>query len=121
MAACYSPNPATPPFGIDVPIDVETGRWRDEVWRRWLEHDPLQLVERHYDALRSLRLVYLDCGTRDEWNLHLGARLLVERLNQLRVEHEYLEFDDGHMSVSYRYDVSLPKLGQALAPQPAAR
>ena len=66
--------------------------------------------------LRSLKLLYFDCGTRDEWNLHLGARLLVERLNQSRVTHEYQEFDDGHMGVSYRYDVSLPKLGAALAP-----
>ncbi len=115
MAACYSPNPATPPFGIDLPVDVETGRWRDDVWSRWLEHDPLVLVERHFDALRSLKCVYLDCGTRDEWSLHLGARLLVERLKQFRVEHEYFEFDDGHMNLGYRYDVSLPRLGQALA------
>ncbi len=118
MAACYSPNPATRPFGLDLPIDVATGRWRDEVWQRWLEHDPLLLVERHYDALRSLRLLYLDCGTRDEWNLHLGARLFVERLEQFRVTHEYQEYDDGHMNVSYRYDTSLPKLARALAPPP---
>ena len=56
MAASYSPNPSTPPLGIDLPIDLESGRWRDDVWRRWLEHDPLQLVEWHYDALRSLAL-----------------------------------------------------------------
>ncbi len=116
MSACYSPNPQTPPFGIDLPIDLTSGRWREEVWQRWLEHDPLNLVEQHYDALRSLKLVYFDCGTRDEWNLHLGARLMVERLRQSRVPHEYHEFDDGHMGVSYRYDVSLPKLGAALAP-----
>lgn len=115
MAACYSPNPATPPFGIDFPIDPPTGRWREDVWQRWLEHDPLQLVERHYDALRSLRLLYLDCGTRDEFNLQLGARLLAGRLEQFKVAHEYQEFDDGHMGIGYRYDVSLPKLGRALA------
>ena len=118
MAACYSPNPTTRPFGIDLPIDTDTGRWREPVWRRWLEHDPLLLVERYYDALRSLRLLYLDCGTRDEWNLHLGARLFVERLEQFRVTHEYQEYDDGHMSVSYRYDTSLPKLARALAAPP---
>ncbi len=116
MSACYSPHPQAPPFGIDFPIDLASGRWREEVWRRWLEHDPLNLVEKHYDALRSLKLVYFDCGTRDEWSLHLGARLMVERLKQSRVAHEYQEFDDGHMGVSYRYDVSLPKLGAALAP-----
>jgi S-formylglutathione hydrolase FrmB len=118
MAACYSPNPAAP-LGIDFPIDLSSGRWREDVWRRWLEHDPLHLVERHYEALRSLRLVYVDCGARDEFNLQLGARLLVERLIQFRVEHEYQEYDDGHMNVSYRYGVSLPKLGRALSQAPA--
>ena len=116
MSACYSPNPASRPLGIDLPIDPETGRWRDEVWSRWLEWDPLHLAERHADALRSMRLVYLDCGTRDEWNLHLGTRLLVERLKQLRIPHQHHEYDDSHMNVSYRYDVSLPRLGKALAP-----
>jgi enterochelin esterase family protein len=115
MAACYSPNPQSAPFGIDFPIDLASGRWRDDVWRRWLEHDPLHLVERFHDALRSLSLVYIDCGRRDEWNLHLGARLFVAKLRQLHVPHEYEEFDDGHMNVSY-----LPKLGRALAPRAGA-
>jgi enterochelin esterase family protein len=114
MAACYSPNPATRPFGFDLPIDVDSGRWRADVWERWLEHDPLNLVERRYDALRSLRLLYLDCGVRDEWNLHLGARQFAGRLDQFRVAHEYEEFDDGHRNVTYRLDVSLPKLARAL-------
>jgi len=114
MAACYSPNPATQPFGIDFPIDLDSGRWREEVWARWLEWDPLVMVERHAAALRTLRAIYLDCGVRDEWSLHLGARLLTARFQQHRITHEYLEYDDGHMNVSYRYDLSLPWLGKAL-------
>jgi enterochelin esterase family protein len=62
-----------------------------------------------------MKCVYLDAGVRDEWSLHLGARLFSARLKQHRVEHELQEFDDGHMNVSYRYDVSLPKLAGALA------
>jgi hypothetical protein len=31
------------------------------------------------------------------------------------VPHEYEEFDDGHMNVQYRYDVSLPKIAGAFA------
>ena len=115
MAACYSPNPTAKPFGIDFPIDLETSAWRADVWERWLEHDPIHLVERRFDALRSLRFFYLDCGTRDEWTLHLGARQFVRRLEQFRVTHEYEEFDDGHMNVSYRYDVSLPRMAKVLA------
>ena len=115
MAAAYSPRPETAPFGIDLPCDLETGAFREDVWRRWLEHDPLHLLERHADALRSMRLLFLDCGTRDEWNLHLGARLFHRRLEALKIPHVHQEFEDGHMNITYRYDVSLPLLSRALA------
>jgi enterochelin esterase family protein len=115
MAAAYSPNPATPPFGIDLPCDLETGAFRDDVWARWLAHDPMVLLDRHLRALRSLRLLYLDCGTQDEFNLQLGARLFARRLAAAGIPHDHEEFDDGHMNVQYRYDVSLPRLSRALA------
>jgi len=118
MAAAYSPNPATAPFGIDLPCDLETSEFRDDVWQRWLEHDPLAMAAGHADALRSLRLLYVDAGTRDEWHLHLGARQLVRRLGALGVSCEHQEYDDGHMNVGYRYDVSLPKLARALGAPP---
>lgn len=114
MAAAYSPNPSTAPLGIDLPCDLESGAFRNDVWARWLEHDPIRMLERHADALRSLKLLYIDCGIRDEWHLHHGARLFSRRLRELDVAHEHQEFDDGHMNVSYRYDVSLPKLAAAL-------
>jgi S-formylglutathione hydrolase FrmB len=114
MAAAYSPNPATPPFGIDLPCDLESGAFRDDVWERWMAHDPIRLVEGHADALRSMKLLYLDCGIRDEWNLHLGMRLFARRLAALGVPHEVEEFDDGHMNVQFRYDVSLPRMARAL-------
>ena len=114
MAAAYSPDPAVPPFGIDLPCDLATGAFREDVWARWLEHDPLVMLDRHAEALRSLRLLYLDCGTRDEFHLHHGARLFARRLGELGIAHEHEEYDDGHMNVSYRYDVSLPRLVRAL-------
>jgi len=113
MAACYSPNPGAP-LGIDLPCDLESGAFRDDVWRRWLAWDPLQVLETRADALRSMRLVYLDCGIRDEWHLHHGARFFSRRLHQLGIDHEHQEFDDGHRDVGYRYDVSLPKIAAAL-------
>lgn len=119
MAAAYSPGAANPPFGIDLPCDLETGAFREDVWRRWLEHDPLTMVESHAEALRAMRLVYFDCGTRDEWHLHLGARLLARRMEALHIPHAYEEFEDGHMNVSYRFDVSLPRLSKALGAGPA--
>ena len=114
MAAAYSPNPATGPLGIDLPCDLATGAFREDVWKRWRAHDPLELLERHADALRSLRLLFLDCGKRDEFHLHLGGRVLAHRLRQLGIAHTHEEFDDGHMNVAYRFDVSLPRLARAL-------
>jgi enterochelin esterase family protein len=114
MAACYSPSPAAP-LGLELPFDLETCALREDVWARWLAHDPVEMVDQHAGALRSLRLLFIDCGTRDEFHLHFGARQLVRRLAAHGIAYEHEEFDDGHMDIDYRYDVSLPKLARALS------
>jgi len=114
MAAAYSPD-AGSELGIALPFDLRTGRLREEVWARWLEWDPARLVGRYESALRSLRLLFIDCGTRDEWNLHFGARVLAEELAARGIAHRHEEFDDGHMQITYRYDVSLAALSEALS------
>ncbi|HEY6196111.1 MAG TPA: alpha/beta hydrolase-fold protein [Candidatus Eisenbacteria bacterium] len=114
MAACYSPDPAAE-LGVGLPFDLATGLPRDDVFARWLAFDPLRLLPAHAEALRSLRLVYLDCGTQDEFHLHHGARAFSAELTRLGIAHRYEEYADGHMNVSYRYDQSLPALARALA------
>jgi hypothetical protein len=106
MASCYSPN-LDSAWGFDLPFNVETGEWDDAVWARWKAWDPIELVGQYADALRYQRLLYLDCGTRDEYNLQFGARTLCARLERANVPFHYEEFDDGHRDVNYRYDVSL--------------
>ena len=115
MAACYSPNPkAKETLGIDLPFDLETGHLRQEVWRRWLRHDPVRLVEKHTRHLRKLRYIFLDCGSRDEFNLFWGARMLSDELRRFKIKHVHQEFDDGHMDITYRFDTSLPMLSRHL-------
>jgi enterochelin esterase family protein len=114
MAAAYSPDPIAQPLPIDFPFDLETCELRSAVWARWLEFDPVQLADRYADNLKKLRLLFIDCGSRDEFNLHFGARQFVKKLTALGVLHEYEEFDDGHMNIPYRYEVSLPKIVGAL-------
>jgi enterochelin esterase family protein len=108
MAACYSPNGTD----FDLPFDLETGELREEVWKRWLEHDPVRLAERYAQNLRSLKLLYLDAGTRDEFNLDIGAKILSAKLTELDVPHIHEEFDDAHFNISYRYDRSLELISQ---------
>lgn len=106
MSACYSPNPNAP-HGFDLPFDIETGELREDVWVRWLAHDPVQLVDNHLAALRSLRLIYFDAGMRDQFNLQYGARIFAKRLQARGITFTHEEFDDGHFDIQYRYDVSL--------------
>ncbi len=113
MAACYSPNPRAP-FGFELPFDEETGELREDVWARWLEWDPVYLVDKHADALRSLRLLYLDCGLRDEFNLQFGARIFCKRLKAHGITYVHEEFDDGHLNIPYRYDGSFKALSDAM-------
>lgn len=117
MSACYSPNPAAP-HGFDLPFDLETGELREEIWARWLEWDPVYLVDKHLDALRSLRLIYLDAGLRDEFNLQFGARIFCQRLRERGIKYVHEEFDDGHMNVQYRYDNSLQAISGAMERKP---
>ncbi|MGB8646829.1 MAG: alpha/beta hydrolase-fold protein [Anaerolineae bacterium] len=111
MAACYAPNPQSP-YGFDLPFDEYTGEWKPEVWARWKEWDPIDLLDQYGDALRRFRLLYLDCGTRDEFNLQFGARTLCARLDRKGIPYQYQEFDDGHMNIPYRYDVSLAAMSK---------
>ena len=111
MSACYSPNGTS----YDLPFDLETGEIRGDVWNRWLENDPVRLVEKYVENLKSLKLLYLDAGTRDEFALDIGARVLAKRLSEHGVPHIHEEFDDGHMGISYRYDRSLELISERFA------
>ncbi len=116
MAASYDPDPEAP-WGVRLPVDPETCELDPERWARWLEHDPLVLVERPecIARLRRLSLVYIDCGSRDQYHLHYGARAFVRKLRRAGVDHRYEEFDDNHSGIDYRMDVSLPLLYEAVS------
>jgi S-formylglutathione hydrolase FrmB len=119
-AAAYSPD-ATRPRGVALPFDLGTGELDHAVWRRWKAWDPIDLVASHAEALRGMKLIYLDAGTRDEHALDLGARVLAARLAALGAFFRHEEFDDGHRGTSYRYEVSLPLLAAAIGAEAAQR
>ena len=54
--------------------------------------------------------MFIDCGTRDEFHLRWGARMVAASLRQGGVEVVHEEFDDGHRDVNYRYERSLSYL-----------
>jgi S-formylglutathione hydrolase FrmB len=115
MAATYDPDPRAP-LGFRVPFHMETGEALPGRWARWRAHDPVNLVAKHRASLKSLRGIYIDCGSRDQYHIHYGSRTLSKRLAAAGVRHRYEEFDDDHSDINYRMDVSLPFLYKALKP-----
>jgi S-formylglutathione hydrolase FrmB len=113
MAASYDPAPSAP-NGFKVPCNLETGEFIETRWRRWLAHDPIHMVARHRKALKSLKGIFIDCGWRDQFNIHFGSRRLSQQLTRYGIRHVYEEFDDTHSGIDYRMDVSLPFLYRAL-------
>jgi len=110
MASCYSPRGKK----IDLPFDLKTGEIRQDVWRRWKAWDPVDMLDRHARDLKKLDCVFVDCGTRDQFALHHGARIFADKARRLGVRVVHEEFDDDHTSISYRYDRSFAVLSRAL-------
>jgi enterochelin esterase family protein len=120
MALAYSPNLQRPPYYFDLPFDPYTGELNAAVWERWLAWDPVTLVGHHAAALQGLRLLFFEAGTRDEYQLQYGARILARRLDRLGVRYLHEEFDDSHSRTHYRYPAALARLATALASAPDA-
>ena len=109
MAATYSPK-AGEPLGLELPFELQTAGVREQVWARWLEHDPVRFVPQRLDGYRKLSSLFLDCGTRDEFNLRWGTRMVAAALKKGGIAHLHEEFEDGHMGVNYRYERSVSYL-----------
>jgi S-formylglutathione hydrolase FrmB len=115
MAATYDPDPKAP-LGFRVPFNLESGELIERRWEKWREHDPVNLVAKYRDSLKSSRGIYIDCGWRDQYHIQYGSRILSKRLAAAGIRHTYEEFDDDHSDVDYRMDTSLSFLYKALKP-----
>jgi Putative esterase len=113
--ACFSARPDGTP---ELPFDPVSGELVPAVWQRWLDWDPVRMVERHADAVRALRAVWIDAGTRDEWFLDLGAQAFRSAVTRAGLPDERIHFelfDSGHSGIDYRYPLALSWLAHRLA------
>jgi S-formylglutathione hydrolase FrmB len=102
----------------ELPFDPRSGELRADVWDRWLSWDPVQMVDAYAEALRGLRAVWIDAGTRDEWFLDLGAQAFRDGLARIGVPDDRVQFElfDGtHMAIDYRYPKALAWLAHRLS------
>ncbi|HEY2790902.1 MAG TPA: alpha/beta hydrolase-fold protein [Micromonosporaceae bacterium] len=113
-SACFSANEDGT---VELPFDVRTAELRPDVWQRWLDWDPLRMIDRYADALRSQTAIWIDAGNRDEHFLDLGAEAFRNGLRRIGVPDDrvYFElFDGGHGGIDYRYPLALTWLAKRL-------
>jgi hypothetical protein len=115
VAACFS---AHEDGTVELPFDPRTGQLRPEAWQRWLDWDPVRMAPRYAGALRSLRAIWIDAGTRDDYFLDLGAEAFRAALHEVGVSDDVIRFelfDATHAGIDYRYPLSLAWLAQCIA------
>lgn len=113
-ACAYSPDPARPGEAL-MPFDLATGRLVDDIWRLWLDRDPVRMAPGHADALRSMRRIFLDAGRSDEYFLDLGAQAFSAELSGLGIDHTLELFDGKHGGITFRYPIAIRELLIALS------
>ncbi len=116
VSACFSAAPDGTPV---LPFDTETGRLLPDVWQRWLDWDPVRMVEQYAEAVRSWRAVWIDAGERDEWYLDIGAKAFLGEITRAGLPEDRIQFetfDATHGGIDYRYPLALAWLAERIDP-----
>jgi Putative esterase len=103
---------------VRLPFD-DVGRPIPAVWQRWLAWDPVVMARKpeYAEALRSMRGMWIDAGTRDDYYLDLGATAFRAEVAKAGVPDDrvFFElFDATHAAIEYRYPMSLSWLAHRL-------
>ncbi len=115
MATCYSTDADGT---VRLPFDPATGELIPEQWERWVAWDPVRMVPGHADALRSLRAVWIDAGTSDEYYLDLGAEAFRRALEAIGVDEPTVRFElfpGKHGGIEWRYPEAIGWLAERLS------
>ncbi|RAK27456.1 putative esterase [Actinoplanes lutulentus] len=117
LLGCTAAFSADPDGTPRLPFDPRSGQIIPELWDRWLAWDPIRMIDRYTAELRSLRAVWIDAGTRDEWFLDLGAEAFNDGLNRIGLPPERVNFElfpASHGGIDYRYPLAVTWLAHRL-------
>ncbi|MEM0173950.1 MAG: alpha/beta hydrolase-fold protein, partial [Sulfolobaceae archaeon] len=98
---------------IELPFEMDTGGINNEVWENWIRKDPLRRPIEEFNNLRRLKMIYIDAGSKDEYNINIGVKIFHKKLNQLKIPHYYEEYNGKHNAPS-RLNISLPLIENSL-------
>ncbi|HWS33580.1 MAG TPA: alpha/beta hydrolase-fold protein [Actinoplanes sp.] len=117
VLGCTAAFSADPDGTPRLPFDPRSGQIRPELWQRWLDWDPIRMIDRYADEMRSLRAVWIDAGTSDEWFLDLGAEAFKDGLLRVGVPDEKIAFElfpGKHGGMDHRYPLAVAWLAERL-------
>lgn len=79
LSAAYAPRGFFHRGEIAWLYDAQ-GKFREDVWQRWLDNDPLTIAQKNPRAFGANQSVYLEGAAQDEYSANLGARKIFEVL-----------------------------------------
>ena len=81
LSAAYAPAAGKRRGEFDWLYDAQ-GNFRRPVWWRWLEHDPLTMVQKNRQAFAPTQKIYLEGAAQDQFAANIGARKIYEVLKE---------------------------------------
>ena len=98
LAGVYSPNPAKPPFYVDLPFRLEGDSLvlNPEVAKKW-EKTPLTMVPEYAANLRLMKIGF-DAGSADGFkDIPVNVLKLDSMLTALEIPHESEVYEGDHI------------------------
>ena len=94
-AAAWSPNPANPPFYVDLP--VKNGKLQPQIFQKWDANRPLNSLDQYIYNIKKLTAIGFDAGDKDT-GIAASIRSLDTELNGYNIKHSFEIYDGTHIS-----------------------
>jgi S-formylglutathione hydrolase len=98
MSEAFSPDPTAPPLFTDLPFVHKDGKWEpvDDVYKRWVEHAPYDMIPSHAAQLKRLRGFMFDVGTSDQLVSPASQAQMDSALTKAGVKHTFETYEGDH-------------------------
>ncbi len=113
-ASCYAPNLNAPPAFGDLFFDPLTGAIRPEIWKKYLDWDPVHMLDRYESNIKKMKFILLEAGLQDEFALQWGHRQIAAKLKHLGVPHEINEYPGTHSGHHWRFESRFVRMAKAM-------
>jgi len=94
-AAAWSPNPANPPFYLDLP--VKDGVLQSQVLQKWDANRPLNSLDQYIYNIRELKAIGFDAGNKDA-AIAGSIKTLDKELSKYKVQHFFEIYEGDHIN-----------------------